>query len=336
MALYREDVDNRSLRIISNKRNQRACVLWNRAIAHYPQWSRQEVTVPSYRRTISFARDSFPEPFRDDLDAYTALMTGDDLMAQNAPDRLRKPSTMVNQREKIRRFASALVRSGTPIEKITSLAVLVERQNFKLGFRYYLEWLGGKKPSLFEIASTPVVVATTYAGLVERVVMRPIDKGFEVELVGEIANMVKLPTDVGSSDRDPFRSSVNVVTGARYQPLATNLRRVWEPVQFRARRRKSTITPAAPPCVGPRYSGLAMTDLCKQILRAIRHALKPKRRGCVPDIFRPPRAPPPRVPIRRNWRSTTSKHGGPGAQPVYVPEASCRSRSPPCTALSGN
>ncbi len=43
-------------------------------------------------------------------------------------------------------------------------------------------------------------------GLVERVVMRPIDKGFEVELVGEIANMVKLSADAGSFDHDPFRS----------------------------------------------------------------------------------------------------------------------------------
>ena len=53
--------------------------------------------------------------------------------------------------------------------------------------------------------------------------MRPIDKGFEVELVGEIANMITLPTVVGSSDRDPFRSSVKVVAGARY-PLYRNRR----------------------------------------------------------------------------------------------------------------
>ena len=55
-------------------------------------------------------------------------------------------------------------------------------------------------------------------GLVERVVMRPIDKGFEVELVGEIANMVKLPADAGSFDHDPFRSSVKVVAGGGFEP----------------------------------------------------------------------------------------------------------------------
>ena len=165
MELYREDLHTRSLRINPDRRHQRTCVLWNRAAAHYPQWPRQEVTVPKYRRTISFPWDSFPKPFRDDLDSYTVLMTGDDLMAENAPDRLRKPSTMAHQREQIRRFASALVHSGTPIEEITSLEVLVERRNFERGFRYYLDWLGSNRPSLFEIASTLVVVAKAYVGL---------------------------------------------------------------------------------------------------------------------------------------------------------------------------
>ena len=64
-------------------------------------------------------------------------------------------------------------------------------------------------------------------GLVERVVMRPIDKGFEVELVGEIANMVKLPADAGSFDHDPFRSSVNLVAGVGFvqDPTMLELRK---------------------------------------------------------------------------------------------------------------
>lgn len=44
--------------------------------------------------------------------------------------------------------------------------------------------------------------------LVERVVMRSIDKGFEVELVGDIANMIRLPDKSGSQNHDAFASSV--------------------------------------------------------------------------------------------------------------------------------
>ncbi len=51
MELYREDLHNRSLRTGPNRRHQRACVLWIRAAAHYPQWPRQEVTVTGSRRS---------------------------------------------------------------------------------------------------------------------------------------------------------------------------------------------------------------------------------------------------------------------------------------------
>ena len=63
--------------------------------------------------------------------------------------------------------------------------------------------------------------------LVECVTVRPLDNGFEVELVGEIANMVaiaaKEPRKNGKAARegaavlDQYRSSVKVVAGARYQ-----------------------------------------------------------------------------------------------------------------------
>ncbi len=55
-------------------------------------------------------------------------------------------------------------------------------------------------------------------------VLYPIEGGFEIELVGEIANMVKLPADAGSFDRDLFRSSVKVVAEERYRRRLLPLR----------------------------------------------------------------------------------------------------------------
>jgi DNA invertase Pin-like site-specific DNA recombinase len=51
-------------------------------------------------------------------------------------------------------------------------------------------------------------------GLVEAIRLYPIEGGFEIELVGDIANMIKLPGK-GSSVPDEYRSSVKVVAGAR-------------------------------------------------------------------------------------------------------------------------
>ena len=66
--------------------------------------------------------------------------------------------------------------------------------------------------------------------LIERVIMRPVEGGFEIELVGAIANMLQLtqtpstepknaanPTAKAADVDDPFVSSVKVVAGARKQ-----------------------------------------------------------------------------------------------------------------------
>ncbi len=51
-------------------------------------------------------------------------------------------------------------------------------------------------------------------GLVDGIYLHPIDGGFEIELVGEIAKMIELSAGAESSQFDPFRSSVKVVAGA--------------------------------------------------------------------------------------------------------------------------
>jgi site-specific DNA recombinase len=60
----------------------------------------------------------------------------------------------------------------------------------------------------------------TMRGLVEKVIVRNIEAGFEIELVGEIANML---TFSGGPKTPEFRSSVKVVAGPRYHrsPSAT-------------------------------------------------------------------------------------------------------------------
>src|SRR5262249_24456705 len=60
-------------------------------------------------------------------------------------------------------------------------------------------------------------------GLIERVVLHPVETGFEIELVGEIAAMIDLRAQAtaagptGSVVPEMYRSSVKVVAGARNQ-----------------------------------------------------------------------------------------------------------------------
>ena len=60
-------------------------------------------------------------------------------------------------------------------------------------------------------------------GLIERVSVRRVTEGFEVELVGEIANMVQLSAGVESWAKEPYRSSVKVVAGVGFEPTTFRL-----------------------------------------------------------------------------------------------------------------
>ncbi|MHC4984146.1 MAG: tyrosine-type recombinase/integrase [Planctomycetota bacterium] len=141
---------------------RRVCLLWNRAVEEIPEWPTGRVTMPDFRDRISFPLSDFPASFGADLDAYVRVMAGDDLLAPNTPSKPRSHATLKIHRHRLLALASALVRAGHPIEKITSLAVLVEPGNARRALTFYHGRLGGKTAGLFETASTLVVAAQLY------------------------------------------------------------------------------------------------------------------------------------------------------------------------------
>ncbi len=148
------------------KAHKQACKLWNECGEQFEPWPGSKVEVLSYRRIISFPWDEFPESFRNDLSDYVRFMGKDDPTGQHCVGSPRKPSTLAHHREQIHRWASALVRDGYDINGIIGLHVLVSAENFRRAVRYYHdEWLEGRKASLFEMASTMVVVAQEYVGV---------------------------------------------------------------------------------------------------------------------------------------------------------------------------
>ena len=60
-------------------------------------------------------------------------------------------------------------------------------------------------------------------GLIEKSGLRPIEGGFEIELVGEIAKMIALPGGPRSAELNEYRSSVKVVAGTGFEPVTFRL-----------------------------------------------------------------------------------------------------------------
>ncbi len=71
--------------------------------------------------------------------------------------------------------------------------------------------------------STQTEALEILRGLIERVEVQAAENGFAIELVGEIANMVRLSAGAESLSREPYRSSVKVVAGRGFEPLTFRL-----------------------------------------------------------------------------------------------------------------
>jgi site-specific DNA recombinase len=88
-----------------------------------------------------------------------------------------------------------------------------------------------KVANLQEALSTPNTQSEALEilrGLIEKVVLRPLESGFEVELIGEIAAMIDLGTNKKAGSKEPavpdaYRRSVKVVAGVGFEPTTFRL-----------------------------------------------------------------------------------------------------------------
>ena len=126
---------------------------WNKGREKFEAWPKQRLTPLSFRapqRRLSW--EDLTESFRADADAYLKMRAAPDIFEEraNAPKKPLAISTVKAQSEHLRLAASVLVESGTPVEKVTSLAVLVEPDAFKTILRHYLDGANGQ-PNAFAI-----------------------------------------------------------------------------------------------------------------------------------------------------------------------------------------
>jgi integrase len=118
---------------------------WNRAKELLPNWPPIILTVPDFRPKLeSLPWDAFPPSFVEDVERYLALLAGQSLLDENAPDRACKPSTIDHRRNCLKLAASAAVKEGVSIDALRLLADLVSPSVVRVILDHYLAKKGGK------------------------------------------------------------------------------------------------------------------------------------------------------------------------------------------------
>jgi integrase len=162
------------------KKHRQTCQDWNRAADTIDGWPQIRLTVPVYHHRFSLPLSQFPPSFVADLDAWAAAGASNDPLRSDGPKHPLQPITIRTKLRLLRYFASALVHSGMEAHRITSIASLVEPENFESGIGYLWrragsqrsKWLSEVSNELANVAKVWVKVDPVRYVTIRRVVTR--------------------------------------------------------------------------------------------------------------------------------------------------------------------
>ena len=134
-ALVEESFVNRPEHVVAN-----AIKTWNRLRDQQPGWPDIELRpLPPKKERWTFPIETFPASFQEDVEAWLERLRNPDLFDGTGPAKPLRPKTIAHRRFQIQEAASALVRSGVQIPKVTNLKVLVDLDHLKASLRWMIQ-----------------------------------------------------------------------------------------------------------------------------------------------------------------------------------------------------
>jgi integrase len=108
---------------------------WNNAADNIPGWPQQRLTVPSRRQVFSLPWDAFPPSLDGDVQAYLRRAEGLDL-DDNHFTRSQRPATLKTRRWQLRLLASAIHKSGVPLDALVDLRSMLQPNLAAAGLQF--------------------------------------------------------------------------------------------------------------------------------------------------------------------------------------------------------
>jgi hypothetical protein len=115
---------------------------WNNAIRHIPGWPQTRLMVPSRKRLFSMPWTDLPPTLAADIDSYLRRAAGLDL-SDDMFTAAQRPATIEKRRKQLRLFATALAKSGVPLESLVDLRATLAPEVAARGLEYLLDCNGG-------------------------------------------------------------------------------------------------------------------------------------------------------------------------------------------------
>lgn len=121
------------------KKVANAIQAWNHLRLEVDGWPDIKLSkLPRKKEPWTFPLEHFPQSLQEDVATWTHRLANPDLLDEDAHAKPLRPSTIKHRQFQLREVASALVRSGMPIDEVDSLTVLVDLDNVKRALRWMM------------------------------------------------------------------------------------------------------------------------------------------------------------------------------------------------------
>jgi hypothetical protein len=118
---------------------QSAVRLWNRMIQQVPGWPQRRLTPLRKRETYTVSWTALAPELVQEIDAYLAVLGGDDPTDDRAPPRPLKKLSLAKRRYELLQHISALHHKGIAIAELRSLHNLCKLDLMKIALQFYCD-----------------------------------------------------------------------------------------------------------------------------------------------------------------------------------------------------
>ena len=140
---------------------RRVAALWRRAAKLLPEWPQTPIK-PAPERQLSFDFDAYPAPLAEEVQTYLSEIGAPETVIEIFDHDSSRPAvtkaTVTTRKYGLRRLFFGAVKNGFPIERINSLAVVVQEDFIKTTLSYHFHRNGQKRNA--DIQSLAATIAS--------------------------------------------------------------------------------------------------------------------------------------------------------------------------------
>lgn len=144
---------------------RRVAALWRRAAKLLPEWPQTPIK-PAPERQLSFDFDAYPAPLATEVERYLSEIAAPETVIKIFDHDSSRPAvskaTVNTRRYGLRRLFFGAVKNGFPIERINSLAIVVQQDFIKTALEYHFDRNGQKKNADIESLAATIASVMNY------------------------------------------------------------------------------------------------------------------------------------------------------------------------------